>query len=274
MSGFFARLAGLEQAGHPFVLCTVVATTGSSPGRVGMRLAVLPGGATLGSIGGGALEHRATLVAPEVLRTGEAQLLDLRLDESPGGLGTACGGTAQVFIERIAARPRLVIAGGGHIGAALVEIAALAGFDCVVLDDRPDYASATRHPRAVATHAGDYVEQVQTLDLPTDSYFVIVTHQHTNDEAVMRELLRRDLAPRYVGLVGSRTKLVELYRHLAEAGIPREQLAAVHAPIGIDLGGQRAEEIALAIAAELVAARYGKVLADSLRDRARVIDKV
>jgi xanthine dehydrogenase accessory factor len=121
---------------------------------------------------------------------------------------------------------------------------------------------------------GDYLELARTLDVPAGAYLVIVTHQHTGDEAVLRELLRRDLAPRYVGLVGSRTKLVDLYRRLLADGIPRDRLAAVHAPIGVDLGGQRAEEIALAIAAELVAARYGKTLADSLRDRARVIDKL
>jgi len=92
-----------------------------------------------------------------------------------------------------------------------------------------------------------------------------------SDERVLKALLERKLDNRYIGMIGSRSKTLEVFRHLVAAGVGREDLARVYAPVGIDHGGQTAEEIALAICAELVAARHDRTLADSMKNRANVI---
>ena len=108
-------------------------------------------------------------------------------------------------------------------------------------------------------------KELDTIEFPQNAYFVIVTHQHIGDENCLRALLSRaDLNPKYIGLIGSSKKLATVFRHLLDDGFSREQLEFVHAPIGIDHGGQSANEIAISIATEIISVRYGKTLADGM----------
>ncbi len=263
---FFKRVAELEERGEAFALCTVVDTGGPSPGRVGFRMVVLGAGHAFGTVGGGALEHHTIQAAQEVLRSGESRLLTYKLaSKADDGIGMACGGVAKVYIEAILPRPHLVVAGGGHIGGHLTAIAARMGFAVTVVDDRPDFASLERHPHGSASICAPYAETFAQHPFPLGAYYVIVTHKHAGDEAVLRGILGRPkLAPAYVGCIGSHIKLRELFKRLLADGVARDALRSVYAPIGIDHGGQSAEEIALAIACEVVAARHGKALQDSM----------
>lgn len=221
-----------------------------------------------GSIGGGSLEYKAQNTALEMLRTGERTRLETyHLTDDENGIGMACGGDAQVFIEVISPRQRLYIFGGGHIGAALTRYASDVGFDVTVIDDRPDFASKEMHPAAVNTQLCAYQDAVK-LDFPQNAYFVIVTHQHIGDGTCLESLLKRpELAPKYIGLIGSAKKLARVFNQMLENGYSRESLEFVHAPIGIDHGGQSAAEIAISIATELIAVRNNKVLADGMSAR-------
>jgi xanthine dehydrogenase accessory factor len=143
----------------------------------------------------------------------------------------------------------------------------------VVLDDREAYANNERHPRAIETRTGNYESLSQGPFVDAGS-FVVVTHQHAGDEKALRGVLRHAASAKYIGVIGSALKVRDMYRRMLADGFEREELEQVYAPIGIDHGGQSAEEIALAICAELVAARYGKQLADSMRTRSTLLEQL
>lgn len=263
---FYEYLAQLEAKGAPFAIATIVHASDNSPGRTSFKMCVTEDGTVMGSIGGGALEYEARNTALEMLKSGErTRIVKYQLkDKAAGGIGMACGGDAEVFIETITPRRQLVIFGGGHIGAALTNYANDVGFDVTIIDNRPEYANKDRHPRASHVIVADY-DALDDVELPQNAYFVIVTHQHIGDDACTKALLKRThLAPIYIGLIGSAKKLARVFNNMIEEGYSRESLAQIHAPIGIDTGGQSATEIAIGITAQIIAARYGKTLADAM----------
>jgi len=266
---FFEYVAHLEATATPFAILTVIASAEGAPGRETFKMCVTEDGKIFGSIGGGKLEYDATQTAIDMLRTGERTRLKhyLLQDEEHGGLGMICGGNVDILIETFSARQTLVIFGGGHIGSALTEFAAKVGFSVTVIDNRSEFATPKAHPLATRTLSLPYEEATQ-LDFPSGAYFVIVTHQHLGDAACLEGILKRpELNPRYIGVIGSSKKHARVFAELTQKGTPTEALAKVNAPIGIDHGGQSANEIALGIAAEIVARKYGITLADSMHTK-------
>ena len=272
MESIFQYAAKLEQEGREFAICTVISAEGSSPGRASFKMIVLPDGSQTGTVGGGNLGLTVANDAREVIAQQKSRFVTYDLNQNgTKSLGMLCGGQATLYIEYVGSRPSLYIYGAGHVGRFLASFASTVGFEVTVLDDRPDYATATRIPDARHFLCGDFVELVRTASYVPQGYHVILTDKHVSDERVLKALLERNPDRRYVGMIGSRTKILEVYRHLEQAGIARAELARVYAPVGIDHGGQTAEEIALAICAELVAVRHDHQLADSMKNRADII---
>jgi xanthine dehydrogenase accessory factor len=236
--------------GTPCALATVVHATGSVPRAPGAKMLILADGKLVGTVGGGALEHAVIEAAREVLRTGEPQLLsyDLRPD-----LGMTCGGGAQVFVEPMIPSDRLLLFGAGHVGRALYPVARALGFSVSLLDDRPELATAEAFPGTCRiVHSFD---EAAFLPFVEGSYCVVVTKSHAIDTAIVRALL--GARPRYVGMIGSTNKRRAVERALAEAGTPPERISLLHTPIGVSIAAETPEEIAVSIAAELVATRRG-----------------
>lgn len=150
-------------------------------------------------------------------------------------------------------RCRLIIVGGGHVGQAVAELATPLDFEVWVVDDRADVVSEARFPRADRRIAGSVDQVLPTLPIDHDTYCLIVTRGHNHDEEALFHVVNR--GARYVGLIGSRRKIRLIYDDLLEQGVTREALERVHAPLGIDIGSQTVPEIAVSIAAELVAHR-------------------
>ena len=150
-------------------------------------------------------------------------------------------------------RCRLVIVGGGHVGKAVADLAADLEFDVWIVDDRAEFASSERFPQAERRIAGPIDRVLPDLEITTDTYCLIVTRGHNHDQEALFHLANR--GARYVGLIGSRRKIKLIFENLQAAGVPREVLAKVHAPLGIDIGSQTVPEIAVSICAELVAHR-------------------
>ena len=263
---FYEYLASLEAKSEPFAIVTVINASENSPGRTAFKMCVTLDGQIMGSVGGGALEYGAKNEALEMLRTGErTRVVKYFLkDKEEGGNGMACGGEAQLLIETITPRPHLYIFGGGHIGSALTRYASDCGFDVTVIDDRAEFASREAHPQASACQLIGSYDEVESLSFAKQAFFVIVTHQHIGDGATLKGLLKhQDLDAKYIGLIGSAKKLARVFHDMMDEGISEEALRFVHAPIGINHGGQSANEIAIAIAAEIIAAHYDRELADS-----------
>jgi len=148
---------------------------------------------------------------------------------------------------------RLLIAGAGHIGRVLAQVAVTAGFEVHVIDDRSDYANATRFPEPIRTHAGDIARSLAELTIDPNTFIVIVTRGHKNDEVALLAVL--DSPAKYIGMIGSRRKIDVIYDDMRREGATEQALARIRAPIGIDIGAVTTEEIAVSIVAQLVQVR-------------------
>ena len=256
----FAALAQALEEGEPAALVTIVATTGSTPQRVGAKMLVFGDGRTVGTIGGGCYENDAFWKAREALTHRRPQVVKYELsDDFAQETGLICGGQMEVYIEPVEPSPELYVIGAGHVGFHLARLAHDVGFRVHVVDDREKFASRERFPDAAEVVVEDIPAWIARTTLPPHVYVVIVTRGHTNDLEALRGLASRDL--RYLGLIGSRAKVVRIYDALTEAGIPAQMLARVHAPIGLDIGAVTPQEIAVSILGEIIAVKHGKLKA-------------
>ena len=150
-------------------------------------------------------------------------------------------------------RCRLLIVGGGHVGWAVADLATDLDFDVWIVDDREDFVSPERFPRAECRIHGPVERVLPEIEVTSDTYCLIVTRGHNHDEQALYHLAER--GARYVGLIGSRRKIKMIFDDLLNEGISEEALSRVHAPVGIDIGSQSVPEIAVSICAELVSHR-------------------
>jgi xanthine dehydrogenase accessory factor len=252
----FAKAAELGAANIPFALATIVASSGSTP-RGRAKMIVLADGTSYGTVGGGLVEAKVIDEAKKAIDFDRPIMLDYALDHGPGerSLDMECGGSMQVYVEVFGAKPRLVIAGGGHVGLAIARLASGVGFRIVIVDDRPGYVTAERFPMATELYVRESMDEALAA-VPVDRHSCVVIATHAGDERALRSFIARDCA--YLGFLGSRRKVrVLLDKALAE-GVPEELVDRVRAPIGLDLGAETPEEIAVSVVAEIMAAIAGR----------------
>ena len=254
----FEALTQALAAGDDVALVTIVSAQGSTPQRVGAKMLVFPDGRTVGTIGGGCYENDALWKAKDALLSRKPQLVKYDLnDDFAQENGLVCGGQMQVYIEPLEATPRLYVIGAGHVGYHVGRLAHTIGFRTHILDDREKFANRERFPHAEDITVDTIPDWLHRAELPSSAYVVVVTRGHTHDLDAMRALAARDL--RYLGLIGSKAKVKRISDALLAEGMPPECLQRVHAPVGLDIGAVSPEEIAVAILAELIAVRRGKI---------------
>ncbi|MCP4668449.1 MAG: XdhC/CoxF family protein, partial [Deltaproteobacteria bacterium] len=166
------------------------------------------------------------------------------------------GGKVEVFVEAFISDPALFIFGGGHVSREIVPLANLVGFKVVVIDDREEFAKTEQFPQAREVHQYPFEGVMDRLAVDASSYLVIVTRGHIHDKMVLEQSLRTKAG--YIGMIGSRRKRNMIYENLLEQGFTQKDLARVHSPIGLDIGAETPEEIAVSIVAELIQVRAGK----------------
>jgi xanthine dehydrogenase accessory factor len=241
--------------GKPFVAATIIQTAGSSPRRTGARMLVYPDGSIFGTIGGGNFEK---LVIDDCLRLfHEKKETDLKKysfsREGDDATGMCCGGEAKVFMEKFGEPKRLVIFGGGHVGRDIVKVCRGLDFSITVIDDRREILDSY-DPGIERIHTDkEYRDNIPALD--QNCYVVIVTRSHDCDRIILEKVMKYECA--YVGMIGSQKKVSRVFHAMREKGISEEKLSAVRAPVGLDIGGEGPYEIAVSIAAELIAAARG-----------------
>jgi len=241
--------------GQPACLLTLVRASGSTPRAPGTKMLLRVDGSTIGTIGGGAQEAAALADARAALATGASRLAHYSMRGlDPGELGV-CGGDVDVFLEVLKPNPTLLIAGAGHVAQPLAEMGHHLGFTTTVVDDRPELLSTERFPHADELVLTQFDELSQKVSIGPTTWVVIVTRGHMHDETALRQVLEAN--PAYVGMIGSRHKVQSVFKRLRDEGVTQARLASVHAPIGLDLGGQTPAEIALSIVAEIVKVRNG-----------------
>ncbi|HEY2382058.1 MAG TPA: XdhC/CoxI family protein [Terriglobia bacterium] len=247
----FDEIQRMRQSGRKAALATIVQIRGSVPSFQSAKMLIRDDGSTMGSVGGGCVEAEVWAAAQDVLRDEKSKVMSFDLtDESMAESGLICGGKVEIFVEPILPVPRMVIFGAGHIATQVSKIASIAGFRTTIVDNRPVYANAERFPEAEAIYAESFEQAFEQI-VPTDNtYVVIVTRGHQEDQNVLRWAVLTDA--RYIGMIGSKRKIRSIAEQLESEGISRERLERVYMPIGLDIGAVLPEEIAVAIVAEVI----------------------
>lgn len=254
---FFDKLNELLRGHTPFVSVTMVDAIGSVPQEPGSKMLVTPEGLYYGTVGGGKVEKRAIQEAQSMLRDRQegsgspTRFVQWTLDKD---IGMTCGGSVRLYFEvyNVGAWT-IAVFGAGHVAQALIRI--LVNLDCRILcvdprpawlEQLPDASNLTR------IHAEDMPSEV--LNLPEGAFVVLMTMGHTTDKPILLEILRTRRFP-YLGVIGSRAKAVRLKRDVEEAGLPASCREAFYCPIGLDVGNNHPQEIAISVAAQLLQER-------------------
>ncbi len=238
----FAAARALRDRGVPFARCAAI---GAPPASMGRTRLLARDGTDLGGLRHPAIDDALRRTAAEVMRS-----------DRPARVAVAAPGAEpfEVFVEPMV-RPTILLFGGGHVSGAIATVARLAEFRSIVIDDRPAFATAERHPEAEGVVAAPWEEAVARFAPAADARCVVVTRGHSDDERVLREMARRDYRPVYLGMIGSRTKQKLVLEKLRAAGVADGFLASIRTPIGLDIGARTHAEIAIAVVAELVQIR-------------------
>ena len=250
----FEEICKLKREGKRAALATIINARGSTPSVVAAKMLVREDGSILGTVGGGCVEFDVRKRAIAVIQDEKPRTFTFDLDQRPDDdTGLLCGGSVQVFIEPVIPSPVLYIFGAGHVGLNVCKVAALAGFEVIVCDDREQYANLKRFPDAREIHAGEMDAVFSELTPNAASYIVIVTRGHRHDLRVLRCAL--DTPAQYIGMIGSERKVLAIFQQLEAEGVSRESLQRIFAPIGLEISAATPEEIAISIVAELIAIR-------------------
>jgi xanthine dehydrogenase accessory factor len=265
---FHEEAARLLRSGRVLAIATLCSSQGSTPRRAGTKMIVADSGEIAFSIGGGAFEALVIEDAREALRAGRGFEKEYRFTEQGDeSTGMVCGGSARVLFEVVRPPHPLFVFGGGHVGRELARLAARLEFEVTVVDDRSEWLEAERFPAGVRTlRVGrDYTSGLP--EIPPGAHVAIVTRCHRTDLAAVRHAVGRGAA--YVGLIGSRRKVATVLKRASEQGTPPEALREVRGPIGLPIGAESPEEIAVSIAAEMIAVRRSAPAATSAREPRR-----
>lgn len=252
----YAEIVRLRAEGRRGALATIINVRGSIPSFATAKMLVRDDGTIVGTIGGGCVEAEVWQAAREVMQSEKPRTLKFDLNQNPKyDTGLVCGGTLEIFVEAVLPASHLYLFGAGHVAQSVYRVARIAGFEVSVIDDRDAYANRERFPEAREVYADDF-DQVCAQLSPTDSSFIlIVTRGHADDMRVLRWALKNDVPARYLGMIGSERKFLTIGKEFAAEGIGRDKLERVHSPAGLDIGALTPEEIAVAIVAEMIAAR-------------------
>ena len=249
----FEEIVRLRREGKRGALATIVHTNGSIPSYESSRMLVREDGSIAGTIGGGCVEAEVWAAAKDVMRAEAPRKMTFSLNnEASYDNGLICGGTLEIFVEPILPQPTLYIFGGGHVSLGVARAASAAGFAVTVADDRQAFSNAERFPMAGELYT-TYEEAFEKIKPNASSYLLIVTRGHKDDMRVLAWAVRT--GARYIGMIGSKRKVLSVYKALEREGYKVEEFERVHAPVGLDIGALSPEEIAVSIAAELIAVR-------------------
>ncbi|MEU2060454.1 XdhC family protein [Streptomyces sp. NPDC013455] len=239
----------------PFGLATVVSVGHSAPRGPGAALAVGPDGEVVGSMAGGCVEGAVFELAQEVVETGTARLETFGCtDDDAFASGLTCGGEITVLV-RLVTPARDPVFGAIDHAAAVARLGGFLGYRVTVCDARPVFATPSRFPEGVEVVVDWPHRYLRGTRTDERTVICVLTHDPKFDVPVLREALRRPAA--YIGAMGSRRTHDDRLRRLVESGLGDAELARLRSPVGLDLGARTPEEVAVSVAAEIVALRRG-----------------
>ena len=243
------RLLKAAEGGDPVVLASVL-EGGPRQIQAGTRMLVERDGSRQGTLGEAALDEVIAAYAVEAFRRHSAATVYV----GEGGLSErAIAGATSVYIEVVESKPVFLVVGAGHIGRCLSKLADFLDFHVAVLDDREDFANAEQLPEADEILCEDYAPALDRFPIDANTTVVLVTRGHKQDELSLRHCLGRGAG--YLGMIGSKRRTTAVLDHLLDEGFAAEEIARVRTPIGLDIGAETPEEIAISIVAEVIMLR-------------------
>lgn len=251
----FREAARLQEEGTAFAAATIIESRGSTPRNTGKML-VLKDRSIIGTVGGGLAEAYIIDEAVDAISKDCSRVVEYKLDkEAAGGIQMLCGGTLKVFIEVIGTRPEIVMIGAGHVGQAVGKLCGFLDFRLVVVDDREEFANEQKYPLAKQlAYDKDIIKAIDKISITDNSYIIIATKD--SDLSSLKRVIASDAA--YIGMIGSRKKVSRVFEELICSGISKERLGFIHAPVGLNIGAETPEEIAVSILAEILKVRNGR----------------
>lgn len=249
----YQEVLKVTQEGSEGVLATVISTGGSSPFYEGLKAFYLKSGEKVGCLlGSEGLDERISKEVERLSRMKRPEVMHLSSSEASFPI-QGC----EILLEPIFSQPTVYIFGAGHISEQLVPLVKRVHFKVVVIDDREIFANRERFPEADEVIVAEFERALDQITLDSSSYIVIVTRGHLYDGLILERVIKTDAF--YIGMIGSKKKIATLYNHLTQKGIPEAHLKRVHAPIGLDIGSETPEEIAVSIVAQLIRERRRKL---------------
>jgi xanthine dehydrogenase accessory factor len=247
-----AELLAARQARRPCALVTVAATVGSVPRAAGSKMLVYADGKVSGTIGGGKFESIVTADALASLRQKQPLLRKYPLREGEDdSFGAICGGEATIFVEPQGVAEAIFLIGAGHCARAIAHLALQCGLGVTIIDDRAELL--TDYPAAVArVESSSPPDFIRSRKWGTDEALLMVSRNYEIDREALAAILATG-SPGYVGMMGSRRKVLRVFDELRARGVPQDKLAKVHAPLGYDVGADSPAEIAVSVLAEVLA---------------------
>ena len=250
----YDEIVRLRSLGQKCAVATIVQVNGSIPSFESAKILVREDGSFMGTVGGGCVEAEVWNAAREVIETEKPRHLSFSLGQDAAyDEGLICGGQLNIFVEPVIPQPRAFIFGGGHVSKSISKVATLAGFSTSIVDNREAFANQERFPEAEATYAEEYEEVFPKLPVNSSSYIIIVTRGHRDDMRVLRWAV--NTPAKYIAMIGSKRKTISVVHELEKEGIPREAFEKVFAPMGLEIGAEMPEEIAISVVAEMIAVR-------------------
>ncbi len=237
--------------------CTVMSATAGVDIPLGAKMLVYADTA-LGDIGGGPLEEAVSAFARSAIPrhlvqtcvfTPHGEMIEGRRAIE------AADAIVEILVEVVEPAATLLVVGGGHVGLAVGQLGAMLGMEVAIIDDREDYANEERFPYEANVICGDFGEELERFPISANTYIVLVSRGHKVDELALRAVAERDAG--YVGMIGSKRRTRTVLQHLAEEGVEREALDRVFTPIGLDIGAETPEEIAVSVLGEIILVRRG-----------------
>jgi len=250
----YDEIVRLRSLGQKCAVATIVQVNGSIPSFESAKILVREDGSFMGTVGGGCVEAEVWNAAREVIETEKPRHLSFSLGQDAAyDEGLICGGQLNIFVEPVIPQPRAFIFGGGHVSKGISKIATLAGFSTSIIDNREAFANKERFPEAEATYAEEYEDVFPKLPVNSSSYIIIVTRGHRDDMRVLRWAV--NTPAKYIAMIGSKRKTISVVHELEKEGIAREAFDKVFAPMGLEIGAEMPEEIAISVVAEMIAVR-------------------
>ena len=256
MENFFEKIVELKKSGEPAAFAIVIKIEGSTPRKTGAKMVILKDGKTVGTLGGGDLEKRVIEEAMDAIKQGQPRMASFTLDIEKGKLDMMCGGKLDVYIEPILQEEKLIIFGAGHITRSLAPLMRGAGFQVSVVEDSPDLLQKDKFPETEDLILTDMEQFARDLLPDPRTYIVLLSRGFSRDKAILTQLIQKDF--KYIGMIGSLRKINTMKEDLQKEGIPEEAFSKLKAPIRLDIGAETPEEIAISIAAEIVAVKKGR----------------